>query len=103
MGVGIRSCLLNRVAFLGVGLLVVLLWFVGMTLGAGKQGHVEARCRLRRRAVFDRGMGLRGFFLLEWVVVLWVVGKCLSLSNIGCLCPMWSQSVWFRGWAGGYH
>jgi len=38
--------------------------------------------------VFNGGSGLRGCFPLERVVVLWVVGVCLSFSYVGCLCAM---------------
>ena len=62
------------------------------------EGHVDARWRLRHGVVFNGGLGLRGCFHLELVVVLWVVGVCLSFSNLWCLYPMWSQILWFRGW-----
>ena len=61
----------------------------------GWEGHVDARWRLRHRAVFNGGLGLCDCFQLELlVVVLWVVEVCLSFSNVWCfLCPVWSQFV----------
>ena len=52
------------------------------------EGQVDVRWRLRHRDVFNGGLGMRGCLHLELVVVLWVEGVCLSLSNFGCLCPM---------------
>ena len=48
------------------------------------EGHVDARRRLRHRVVFNGGLGLCDCFQMELVVVLSVVGVCLSFSNVGC-------------------
>ena len=63
----------------------------------GWEGHVDARWRLRQRAVFNGGMSMCDFFLLMLVFVMWVVVECLSFSNVGSfLYPLWYQLVWFR-------
>ena len=67
-------------------------------------GHVDARWRLRHRAVFNGGLGMCDCFQMKLVVVLWVVGVWLSFSNMGCfLYPMWYQFVWFRRWMCYFH
>ena len=71
----------------------------------GWEGHVDARWRLRHRAVFIVGLGLCDCFQLVLVLVLWVVGiMYLSFSNVGCfLYPLWSQFVWFRSYMCNFH
>ena len=60
----------------------------------GWEGHVNARWRLRHRAVFYGGLGLCVGLQLMLVVVLWVVEVCLLFSNVRCvLNSIWSQFV----------
>ncbi len=49
----------------------------------GWEGNVDARWRLRRRAVFNGGLGMCDCFELMLVFVMWVVEVCLSFSNVG--------------------
>jgi len=70
----------------------------------GWEGHVDARWRLRHRAVFNGGLGLCDSFLLMFVFVMWVVEDCLSFYNVGSfLYPLWSHLVWFRWWMCYFH
>ncbi len=50
----------------------------------GREGRVDARWRLRHRAVFNGGLGPCVCIQLGLVVVLWVVEVCLSFSIVGC-------------------
>ena len=70
----------------------------------GWEGHVDARWRLRRIDVFNGGLGLCDCFPMVLVFVLWVVGVCLSFSDVGCfLYLLWSQFAWFRRWICNFH
>jgi len=69
----------------------------------GWEGHVDARWRLRHRAVFIGGLGLCDCFHLMLVLVMWVVEVCFSFSNVGSLYPWWSQLIWFRWWMCYFH
>jgi len=44
----------------------------------GREGHLDARWRLRHRAVFNGGLGLCVCVQLGLVFVLWAVEVCLS-------------------------
>jgi hypothetical protein len=69
----------------------------------GWEGHGDARCRLRHRAVFNGGLGLCDWFRMVLVFVLWVVEVCLSFSDVGCLYSLRSQFVWFWRWMCNFH
>ncbi len=69
----------------------------------GWEGHVDARWRLRHRAVFNGGLGLCDCFHLMFFCDVGC-GECLSFSNVGSfLYPLWSQLVWFRWWMCYFH
>ncbi len=56
-----------------------------------REGHVDARWRLRHRAVFNGGLGLCVCVQLGLAVIMWVVEECLSFSIVGCfLSSLWS-------------
>ena len=56
-----------------------------------REGHVDARWRLRHRAVFNGGLGLCVCVQLGLAAVVWVMEVCLSFSIGGCfLSSLWS-------------
>ena len=70
----------------------------------GQEGHVDARWRLRHRAVFNGGLGLCVCVQLGLVVVVWVAEVCLSFSIVGCfLYSLLSYFVWLRWRVCGFH
>ena len=70
----------------------------------GWEGHVDARWRLRHRAVLNGGLGLCVCIQLGLIVVLWAVEMCLSFSMVGrFLYSLWSQFVWLRWWVDRFH
>jgi hypothetical protein len=65
----------------------------------GWEGYVDARWRLRHRAVFNGGLGLCDCFQMEPVVVLWVVEVGLSFPNVGCFYTVFGLNL--DGFGGG--
>ena len=60
----------------------------------GWEGHVDARWRLRHRAVFNGRLGLCDRFQLVLVFVMWVVEVCLLFSDVeSFLYLYWSHLV----------
>ena len=49
-----------------------------------REGHVDARRRLRHRALFNGGLGLCVCVQLGLVFVLRVVRVCISFTFVGC-------------------
>jgi hypothetical protein len=64
----------------------------------GREGHVDARWRLRHRVVFNGGLGLRVCVQLGLVVVVWVVEvRVFRFLLVGAFCLLFGLSLYGCG------